>query len=102
MFTRRNRDGRSPCAALELHILIVKIFGGLAAMLSVLGCGLAAFSAAAAVNTVIEILGIRLSTASVGVAFMAIGLIVAYLAVKCVLKSQKEIAQLPESKSRWS
>ena len=85
-------------AAMSLHMLIILINGVLA-----LGCiigGIYAVAVNSASQTEINILGIKVSTGSVGVAFIAIGLIIAYKTVTSVLKNQSDLAALPSDRSR--
>lgn len=80
-------------AALPIHSLIVAMFGILA--LVCIGGGVYAISANAESKTELSILGAHLTTGHVGVAFVGLGLIIVFLAVRAVLKSQHALAALP-------
>lgn len=80
-------------AAMPLHILIVAIFGVLA--LAAIGGGIYAITVHSAAKTTLTILGAELRTEHVGVAFVGIGFIIAFLTVRSVLKSQHDLAKLP-------
>jgi hypothetical protein len=79
-------------AAIPLHIIIVGIFGFLA--LACIGGGIYAIAANAKSKTDLDIFGVHLSTGHVGVAFVGIGLIIALLSVRAVLKNQHALATL--------
>ena len=80
-------------AALPLHLLIVSVFGVLA-LASIVG-GLYAINSNASSPTKLALFGTDLSTGSVGVAFVFIGLTITLLTVRGVLRNQKELASLP-------
>ena len=77
-------------AALPLHKLIVIIVGLLG-----LGCvigGVVAIIIGAQAPSVVEILGAKLTTGSVGVALVGIGLLVGLFTFRAVLKNQHDLA----------
>ena len=80
-------------AARSVHVLIIVIFGVLA--LACIGGGVLAIIANAHSNTELSILGAQLTTGHVGVAFMGIGVIMAFFTVRAVLRSQRDLAALP-------
>src|SRR5436309_1116234 len=80
-------------AAMPLHQLIV-VFFGILAITSIFGGIYAIFVKAESV-TELSILGARLKTGHVGVAFVGIGLIFFFFTIRAVLKSQKDLAGLP-------
>jgi hypothetical protein len=77
-----------------LYKLIV-VFMFILALICVLG-GIFGIYLKAESNTEFTIMDFTLSTGHVGVAFMAIGIIIASGTMKSVLKNQKELAQLPK------
>jgi hypothetical protein len=79
--------------AMPLHLSIVRIFGFLA--LACIGGGIYAIYRGANSDTKLDILGAHLSTGSVGVAFVGIGLIIAFFTVRSVLRNQRDLAALP-------
>ena len=85
-------------AALMLHILIVSIFGVLA-LVSIAG-GIVAICLNAQSKTDFDILGAHLTTGSVGVAFVALGLIIAFFTVRAVLRNQRDLAQVPPDEQK--
>jgi len=80
-------------AASRLHIWIVCIFGILA-FTCIVG-GIVAVCQNAKSETEFNIFGAHLTTGHVGVAFVALGLIIAYFTVRSVLNNQRDIAALP-------
>jgi hypothetical protein len=80
-------------AAMFLHITIVTLFGILA--LGCIGGGIYAVYHNALSPTDFSLLGAHFSTGHVGVAFIGIGLLVAYFSVRSVLRNQRELAALP-------
>lgn len=87
-------------AALPLHMLIVGVFGILA--LGCIGGGIYAIVANATSKTDLELLGAHLSTGHVGVAFVGIGLIIAFFTVRAVLNNLSTLAGLPLDSARTS
>jgi hypothetical protein len=81
--------------AMPLHILIVATFGLLA--LICIGGGIYAIVVKAAAQSTLGIGGMTLQTEHVGVAFVGIGLFIAFLTVRSVLKSQHDLAKLPSN-----
>jgi hypothetical protein len=79
-------------AALPLHVLIVAIFGVVA--LACIGGGIFAVWKGATSDTTFNLFGARMSTGSVGVAFVGIGVVIAYLTIKAVLKNQRDLGAL--------
>lgn len=73
--------------------MIVVIFGLLA--LACVGGGVYAIFRSANADTTLDILGAHLSTGSVGVAFVGIGLIIGFFTVRAVLRNQRDLAALP-------
>ena len=84
--------------AKPIHLLIVVINGILA--LGCIGGGTYAVAVNALSKSEIDIFGLKVSTGSVGVAFVAIGLIIAYQTVKVVLKNQHDLAALSSDRDR--
>ena len=82
--------------ALPLHFLIVIVFGGLA-LAAVLGGIYAIKEGGGNAATLFKLLGAEFSTTHVGVAFVCIGLMTAFLTVRAVLKNQHELAALPDN-----
>jgi len=82
--------------ALSLHTLIVKI-SGILAFVCILG-GILALLVGGSAETSIDLFGAKLTTTHVGVAFVGIGLLVGYFTVKLVLKNQRDLANIPDSK----
>ncbi len=81
--------------ALPLHILAIKIFG-LLAFISILG-GIIAVILNATSETKIDIFGAHITTGHVGVALISIGLIMTFFTVRTIVRSQRELAALPEN-----
>ena len=79
--------------AMPLHLLIVSVFG-LLALVSI-GGGIYAIAMRSTAQTTLTILGAELRTEHVGVALVGIGLIIAFLTVRSVLKSQHDLARFP-------
>jgi hypothetical protein len=88
---------RHQSIALSIHNKIITIFGMLSG-LCILG-GIVAILWNAVSKTEFSMFGVTLSTGHVGVAFVGIGLVTAYFAVKAVLKSQYELAALLPDKN---
>ena len=80
-------------AALPLHKLIVVVFGLLA--LACICGGVYAIYANAQSSTEFSLFGAKLTTAHVGVAFIGIGLLVAFFTVRSVLRNTRDLAALP-------
>lgn len=80
-------------AAMPLHFLIVSIFGVLA-LVAIAG-GIYAIAVPSIAQTTLSILGAEFRTDHVGIAFVGIGFIIAFLTVKSVLKNQHDLAKLP-------
>lgn len=85
-------------AAAPLHKLIVVVFGALA--FACIAGGILAILWNATSSTEFSLFGARLTTGHVGVAFVGIGLVVAYFTVRAVLKNQRELAALPSDYRR--
>ena len=83
----KHRQGAS-----GLHVLIVLIFG-LLALVCIAG-GIFAICLKDKSETSFNILGAHLKTGSVGVALVALGLVVAFFVVQAVLRSQQDLAKL--------
>lgn len=83
--------------ALPLHTLIVCIFGALA-LVCIIG-GIVALFQKSESKTQFDIMGAHLSTGSVGVAFVGIGLLMAYFTIRSVLNNQRELAGLRHQNS---
>lgn len=79
-------------AALTLHIIIVLLFGVLA--LSCIGGGIYAIHRNSISPTEFSFLGIHLNTGHVGVAFVGLGIVAAFLTVRSVLRSQLDLGRL--------
>jgi hypothetical protein len=79
-------------AALPLHIIIVLIFGILA--LVCIGGGIYAVYRNSLSQTGFSFLGVHLNTGHVGVAFVGLGLIVAFFTARAVLRSQRDLGGL--------
>jgi membrane protein implicated in regulation of membrane protease activity len=77
-----------------LHKLII-IFMFILSLLCIAGGIFAVFWNSTA-DTNFSLLGASLSTRHVGVAFMGISILTAFLTMKSVLKNQKELAALPK------
>jgi hypothetical protein len=86
------RANSNKIAVDPLHGLIIKMFGSLAFACVVSG-GLTCVLNFGA-KTGLDIFGIHMTTTSVGIAFMAIGVFTAYFAVRIVLKSRRDLEQL--------
>ncbi len=84
--------------AVPLHRLIVIIFGVLA--FACVAAGIVAIVLNAKSQTEFDFLGAHLTTGHVGVAFVGIGLVIAYFTVRAVLRSQRDLAALPRSEHR--
>ncbi len=84
--------------AMPLHKLIVIVFGFLA-FICILGGAVGIFSNVPA-DTQVKFIGIQLTTKNVGVAFVGIGMIIAFLTIRSVLKNQKDLAALPRDGSK--
>jgi hypothetical protein len=82
--------------AAPLHRLIILVFGLLA--LCCIGGGIVAIIWNAVSKTEFELLGARLTTGHVGVAFVGIGLLTALFTVRAVLKNQYQLGALPSPK----
>lgn len=85
-------------AAVPLHKMIVLVFGLLAFVC--IGGGIVGIIYGATSETKLDFLFVHLGTQHVGVAFVGIGLIVAYFTVRSVLRSQHELAALPPDKKK--
>ena len=85
-------------AAAPLHVLIVIIFG-LLALAAIVG-GIIAIVYSSKANTEFSLLGAKLSTGDVGVAFVGIGLVISYFTIRAVLKSARDLAALPLDERR--
>jgi hypothetical protein len=85
-------------AAMPLHKMIVLIFGFLA--LVCVGGGITGIIYEAKSDTKLDIFGAQLSTGHVGVAFVGLGLIIAYLTVRAVLRNQETLASLPADEDK--
>lgn len=72
--------------SVNLHILIVVVFGVLA--FSCVVGGIVAIYSGVQSKTEFDILGAHLKTSNVGIALVAIGLIIAFFAVREVLRNQ--------------
>ena len=62
--------------------------------LAAIGAGVVALVSSATGTTKLKLVGIGLDTSSVGVACIAIGLLIAWLAIRSVLRSMKDLAQI--------
>jgi uncharacterized membrane protein YbhN (UPF0104 family) len=80
-------------AALILHVIIVLIFG-LLALACIIG-GVFAIYLNANSQTSFDIFGAHLTTSNVGVALVALGLVIAFLTIRAVLRNQRDLAKLP-------
>lgn len=74
-------------------MVIVVIFGILA--LACIGGGVFAIVAKANAKTELQLWGAQVKTGHVGVAFVALGMLIALFTVKAVLKNQRDLARLP-------
>lgn len=81
--------------AMPLYRLIVITFGMLS--FACIAGGIIAILWNSSSKTEFEILGSHLTTEHVGVAFVGIGLIIAYFTVMALLRNLREIAELPEN-----
>ena len=86
------RTDSNKVAVDPLHGLIIKMFGSIA-FACVLSGGMACLLNFGA-KTIFKLFGIELSTTSVGIAFVAIGVFTAYFAVKIVLNNRRDLEQL--------
>lgn len=83
--------------ALPLHYLIVAVFGILA-LTSIAG-GIYAISTNALSETQLNMLGVEFNTEHVGVSLVGIGFLITFFTIRTVLRSQHDLAALPEDTS---
>ncbi|MFN7021526.1 MAG: hypothetical protein ACK4WH_09395 [Phycisphaerales bacterium] len=80
-------------SALVLHLAIVGTIGLLG--LASIGGGIYAIYRNAQAPSEFDILGVKVSTGSVGVALVALGMIIVFLTVRSVLRSARDLANIP-------
>ncbi|MFN7020312.1 MAG: hypothetical protein ACK4WH_03160 [Phycisphaerales bacterium] len=84
-------------SALVLHLTIVAVIGVLG--LASIGAGIYAIYRNAQAPSEFDILGVKVSTGSVGVALVALGMITVFFTVRSVLRSVRDLAKIPHERT---